>query len=194
MKIRNKIKAFIAHFKSPKYIWGYRDSSGEFRPNVQWSDTVEFYNKKNIKIADNVFLAHYVILDGSKPISIGEGTQLGARVIVYTHSTHMAIRMYGRHKRVLVNKGKGAYTLAPVKIGQYVFVGAGSIIMAGVTLGDGCIIAAGSLIQMDIESRSIVKGNPARIVGKINQIDQRFLKKHPEFKEYYYDQEFLRNF
>ena len=51
-----------------------------------------------------------------------------------------------------------------VRIGGNCFIGAHSIILPGVTIGDGCIVAAASVVARDVPARSLVAGNPARIV------------------------------
>jgi len=51
-----------------------------------------------------------------------------------------------------------------VRIGDNCFIGAHSIILPGVTIGDGCIVAAGSVVARDVPARSLVAGNPARLV------------------------------
>lgn len=50
------------------------------------------------------------------------------------------------------------------RIGACCFIGAGSIILTGVTVGDRCVVAAGSVVTEDVPPRSMVAGNPARIV------------------------------
>ena len=52
----------------------------------------------------------------------------------------------------------------PVNIGRHCFIGGGSIIMPGVTIGEGSIVAAGALVIDDVPPRSIVGGNPARVL------------------------------
>jgi maltose O-acetyltransferase len=54
----------------------------------------------------------------------------------------------------------------PVRIGSRCFVGAGSMILPGVTIGDECIVGAGSVVFDDVPARSIVGGNPARILRR----------------------------
>lgn len=36
--------------------------------------------------------------------------------------------------------------------------------MPGVVIGDGSIVAAGSVVTKDVPARSIVAGNPARVI------------------------------
>ncbi len=52
----------------------------------------------------------------------------------------------------------------PVRIGRHCFVGGGSIIMPGVTIGNQSIVAAGAVVMEDVPPRSIVAGNPARVI------------------------------
>lgn len=52
----------------------------------------------------------------------------------------------------------------PVSIGSRCFIGGGSTILPGVTIGDECIVAAGAVVFEDVPPRSIVGGNPARVL------------------------------
>ena len=52
----------------------------------------------------------------------------------------------------------------PIRIGQRCFIGGGSMILPGVTIGDESIVAAGAVVTDDVPSRSIVGGNPARVL------------------------------
>lgn len=52
----------------------------------------------------------------------------------------------------------------PIRVGRRCFVGGGSMILPGVTVGDESIVAAGAVVFDDVPPRSIVAGNPARVV------------------------------
>lgn len=52
----------------------------------------------------------------------------------------------------------------PIKIGSRCFIGGGSIVLPGVTIGDECIVGGGSVVFEDVPPRSIVIGNPARVL------------------------------
>jgi len=58
----------------------------------------------------------------------------------------------------------------PVRIGSRCFIGGGSLILPGVTIGDECLVAAGAVVFDDVPSRSIVGGNPARIIRRDEDI------------------------
>ena len=50
------------------------------------------------------------------------------------------------------------------RIVEYRQVGARGIVMPGLTIGDQPVIAAGAVVTKDVPPRSIVAGNPARII------------------------------
>lgn len=62
----------------------------------------------------------------------------------------------------------GEYRVAPVFIGDNVFVGYGAIIMPGVTIGRDAIIGAGSVVTKDVPSGCVVAGVPARELGSVH--------------------------
>lgn len=57
--------------------------------------------------------------------------------------------------------------LGYVQIGDFCQIGTGVIIYPNVKIGDNVIISAGSIVRKDIESNSLVHGNPARVIKKI---------------------------
>lgn len=48
-------------------------------------------------------------------------------------------------------------------------IGAGAIILGGINIGEYSLIAAGAIVTNDIPARALVVGNPARIVGWVNE-------------------------
>ncbi|MCF7818260.1 MAG: N-acetyltransferase [Kiritimatiellales bacterium] len=52
-------------------------------------------------------------------------------------------------------------------------VGANATIVAGVKLGKYCMVGAGSVVTKDVEAFSLVVGNPARVVGRVNERGER---------------------
>ncbi len=49
-----------------------------------------------------------------------------------------------------------------------------------VTIGDNCFIGAGAIVTKDVDSNSVVAGNPARLVMKTDE----FIKKHKEYMKH----------
>jgi acetyltransferase-like isoleucine patch superfamily enzyme len=52
----------------------------------------------------------------------------------------------------------------PVSIGAGAFLGINSVILPGVTIGEGAYVAAAAVVNRDVPPRSLVAGNPARVV------------------------------
>jgi acetyltransferase-like isoleucine patch superfamily enzyme len=50
------------------------------------------------------------------------------------------------------------------RIGRHCFIGARSIILPGVIIGDESVVAAGSIVTKDVPPRSLVAGNPAKVI------------------------------
>jgi acetyltransferase-like isoleucine patch superfamily enzyme len=156
-------------------LWGYRCPDGGWRPRTRISDTVAIYRPERVRIGDNVFVGHYCILDGTGGIDIGEGVHFAAWAGVFTHSSHTAIRLYGRHYGEVAEEEKIAFHLAPVKIGRYAYIGAGAKVLSGVTVGQGAVVGAGSIVLRDVAPFTVVVGNPAREVGTTIETDQQYL-------------------
>lgn len=55
----------------------------------------------------------------------------------------------------------------PIKIQDKVWLGINATVLPGVTLGYGCIVGANSVVTKDVPPMTIVAGNPARIIKKI---------------------------
>ncbi|MBC7228953.1 MAG: acyltransferase [Actinobacteria bacterium] len=175
---------FMSRLGQPRMIWGYQDASGQFRPRTRISNTAYFYHPERISIADNVFIWHYTILDGTGGLTIGEGTQIGAWVGIFTHSSHIAIRLYGDHYQEVPEAQKKGYLIAPIRIGRYVFIGAGSKILPGVDIGDGVLISADSVVKNNIDDFAIVAGNPAKVIGDTRNLDTKHLD-DPQIRQWY---------
>jgi acetyltransferase-like isoleucine patch superfamily enzyme len=62
------------------------------------------------------------------------------------------------------HKLDGANWIAPVVIGNDVWIAAGATILKGVTIGDGSVVAAGALVTHDVPPRSLVAGVPAKVI------------------------------
>jgi acetyltransferase-like isoleucine patch superfamily enzyme len=174
--------------KTPYMIYGYYDrSANTFRKHTRLSDTVCIINKIKLTLSDHVWVWHYSILDASEGLAIGEGCQIGAWVGIFTHGSQVAIRLYGREYIRVPAPARKGYTRGSVTIGEYTFIGAGAIILPGVSIGRGCVIAAGSIVNKSIPDKSIVVGNPAKIIGRTDELDRKYLE-DDSFWMMYYDQ------
>jgi acetyltransferase-like isoleucine patch superfamily enzyme len=50
------------------------------------------------------------------------------------------------------------------RIGRNCFIGGRSLILPGVEIGDECVVGAGSVVTKSVPPRSVVAGNPAKVI------------------------------
>jgi acetyltransferase-like isoleucine patch superfamily enzyme len=61
------------------------------------------------------------------------------------------------------------WKVVPTLIKQGASVGSSSTILAGITVGEGAIVGAGAVVTKDVPPWTIVAGNPARVLRKIEE-------------------------
>jgi len=110
----------------------------------------------NIRLGADVFLNFNCVILDVVEVAIGEGTQIGPAVQIYSAD----------HPRDAETRKSGLEFGRPVRIGSDCWIGGGAIILAGVTIGDGAVIGAGSVVTRDVASGATVVGNPAREVSR----------------------------
>lgn len=88
-------------------------------------------------------------------VEIGDFVYIGGGCKIWDTDFHSIDPIERRH-----NGDKGVKT-APIKIGNYAFIGACSIILKGVTIGNNSVVGAGSVVTKSIPDNEIWAGNPA---------------------------------
>ena len=58
---------------------------------------------------------------------------------------------------------------APIVIEDRAWIGFNAIILKGVTIGEGSVVAAGAVVTKDVEPYTVVAGNPARVVKRLER-------------------------
>ena len=109
--------------------------------------------ENDVKIGDRVTVKSGIyIWDG---ITISDDVFLGPNVTFVNDN-------YPRSKLYLE-------TFARTKIEKFVSIGANATILGGVNIGEYALIGAGSVVTKSVPAFSLVKGNPGRIVGKVDE-------------------------
>ena len=126
---------------------------------------VKKLKKKGIKIGEgSVFYdPHSNVIDTSRPrlLSIGKNVRITHGVIILNHDYSWSV-LTGVYGEILGG-------VAPITIGDNVFIGMNSIILKGVTIGDNVIIGAGSVVTKSIPSNEVWAGNPARKITTLSE-------------------------
>ena len=115
-------------------------------------DSSRLWSSSSIRIGDRVVIAHNVNIFDSQthPISAELRHQHFRQISLFGHPVSIAL-------------GE-----KPVHICDDVWLAAGATILRGVTVGTGAIVGAGSVVTQDVPPWTMVAGNPAKIVRRLN--------------------------
>lgn len=172
----------------PVMLYGYYSSvEKKLLRKVRISSSAYITNKKKLVIQDNVWINHHARIDATGGVFIGEGCQIGYGACILSHSSHNSIRLMGKEYMNYPNYQRKGYIFKEVKIGPYSFIGGGSVVMPGVTIGKGCVVGVNSVVTKDLPDYSIAVGNPAKIIGNTQDVDEKYINNDPSIKEYYYN-------
>ena len=109
-----------------------------------------------LEIGRDVRLNYGVSIGVQKHVRIGDRVRLGPYVMIIDTEFHDA---YDREKMP---------DPRPVIVEDDAWIGAKSSIMPGVTIGRGAIVGVGSVVSADVAPFTVVVGNPARTVRKLD--------------------------
>lgn len=111
----------------------------------------------NMEVGDDVYIAHQCWINAAGGLKIESGAILSPRVVVAT-TKHQYIN--GRVSNTLSE-------LAPITIGEGVWVASNSVIAKGTVIGRGSIIGACSSVTKNIDEYVFAAGAPAKTIRKI---------------------------
>lgn len=114
-------------------------------------------------IGDGSFIGHGCGFHIAKSIRLGRHCLIASGAVVYDMDGHPTDALRRR-----AGEPTPPEAIAPVVLGDDVWVGTGATILKGVTVGDRAIIAARAVVTSDVPPDCIVAGNPARIVKHVN--------------------------
>jgi maltose O-acetyltransferase len=109
-----------------------------------------------IEIGDRTeFNNNLMIKSEGAGIKIGRDGLFGANVEIFDSNFH---DLDPRRRKA------GSQAMAPVEIGDNVFIGMGVKILKGVTIGSDSVIGAGSVVSASIPAGVVAAGSPARVI------------------------------
>ena len=159
------------------FLYGPRYSSRSY---------IAYLNKMGANIDEHtlIVMPETVFLDDNAPylLEIGKNVAIAAGVSILTHDACWHV-MKG-------NDGIIRGHVAPVTIGNNVFIGMNSTILCNVSICDNVIISAGSVVTSHIRTPGVYAGNPAKLVIPYEQYqairESRQVKEACTIAEKYY--------
>ncbi len=117
--------------------------------------TIEFGYQ--VSLGEGGFINSGVMLVDNAPITIGDGVLIGPGTQLITAS----------HPLDPDERDKAIDLARPIVVGDRAWIGASAIILPGVTIGDAAVVGAGAVVTKDVAPRTVVAGNPARMLRQI---------------------------
>jgi acetyltransferase-like isoleucine patch superfamily enzyme len=121
------------------------------------------HRMRGVKVGKNVYIGNHVHLDLFHPdlITIEDYASIGMRTMIFAHASHWSPYLKSFYPR----------TTAPVTIGKGCWIAPGCIILPGVTVGENSVVGSGSVVIKNVEPCTVVAGNPARFIKKLEEED-----------------------
>jgi acetyltransferase-like isoleucine patch superfamily enzyme len=159
---------------------------------------MESFNRiaPDVRLGRDVYLACYLNLYGC---TIGDDTRIGAYVEIQKNAvigarckiqSHSFIcegvtiddEVFVGHHVCFTNdafpracradgslQSDADWAVIPTRVCRRASIGSGAVVLAGITIGEGAIVGAGAVVTKDVPARTIVAGNPARIVRSLRE-------------------------
>lgn len=131
-----------------------------------------FWNSGQIRVGQWCYIGEGTRIWSQASVSIGNYVLIAHLVDIHDTNSHPVDWRERRLDSEMILSGQGYRTptqtiSAPVVIEDDVWIGFKAIILKGVSIGRGAIIAAGSVVTKDVAPWTVVAGNPARLIDKL---------------------------
>lgn len=139
---------------SPRYQEIAKELFGDFGEGSKVHTPFYCNLAKNIHIGKNVTIMPYFKCMSAGQVYMEDDVRIALDVKVITNNHDF----YDRD----------ILTVEAVRIGKNAWIGAGATILPGVTIGENAIVGAGSVVTKDVEANTIVVGNLAKPIKKLD--------------------------
>ncbi|MBS1680682.1 MAG: acyltransferase [Bacteroidetes bacterium] len=116
----------------------------------------EFSAKGKVLIGSHVILSYGVLIACSQSVTVGNDVQIGEYTSI-RDSTHQ-YKLDERSMKYMPD------IVAPISIGNNVWIGRGCLIQPGTVIEDGVVVAANSVVKGRLLCNGIYGGTPAKLI------------------------------
>jgi len=151
-------------------------------PDVQLGKNVKIYDFVNLygcEIGDNTKIGTFVEIQ--KNAKVGDNCKISSHTFICEGVTieddvfisHNVTFINDLYPRATAADGdlqtENDWTCIPTLVKKGASIGSSATILCGVTIGENAMVGAGSVVTKDVPPGTIVAGNPARIMKKIDE-------------------------
>src|SRR5580658_2247802 len=123
---------------------------------------VIIYDAACVSIGDNSTILSFTLLFGSGGITIGRDVLISSNCSIFSVT----------HRDDALDHGllfRDTRVMAPVMIGDNVWIGTGTRILPGVSIGANTIVGAGSVVTRSLCAGVVAAGVPAKIIRRLEE-------------------------
>jgi acetyltransferase-like isoleucine patch superfamily enzyme len=119
---------------------------------------ISLHRLRGVNIGKGCYIGMFCFIDNLYPeyIYIKDEVSINTGTMVIAHFNPLI-----RFKEVLQAK------VSPVIINEGALIAVKCIILPGVMIGENSIVSAGSVVTEDVEAYTLVRGNPAKKIGRV---------------------------
>lgn len=121
--------------------------------------TAVIYSSVNIYLPYNLYMAEYSCMDSYVDCYNVDMIKIGAHSTV-SQKTFLCTASHD------ITNSKHPLITAPLIIEDQVWIAADAFISMGLTIGQGAVVGARAVVVKDVESWTVVGGNPAKFIKK----------------------------
>jgi len=142
-------------------------------------ELLTFGHGGHITIGDYCYVGDHTRIWSAEKIEIGNKVLIAHDVFIVDSKTH-PLDPEARHEqfKILIDVGlpkeQKGLDEKPIIIRDNAWICSKAIILPGIIIGEGAVIGAGSVVTKNVESYTVVAGNPAKFIKKVelNEINR----------------------
>jgi acetyltransferase-like isoleucine patch superfamily enzyme len=120
---------------------------------------IKYFRKQGMKIGKNCLIGNLSFTNEAYLIEIGDHVAIADGALFITHDGGLWC---------FSEESPDDDIFGKIKIGNNVHIGMKCILLPNTSIGNNCIIGAGSVVRGKFPDNSVIFGNPAQLVTKMN--------------------------